>query len=346
MAAKKGLALQRAIVDTLATDERLTSGNLSDVAKEAMQRILRCRARTAERGATWLEAQNATRIWQKIMAQHNIDMADVLKEEDPDERAKRGGLSTVIIQPARDGAPIIFQTWTMDLVVAMNEAFNCKAFSVRSASSLKWTFYGLLENTAAAALAFEICHNLILDWSLRRRRSVAVRNSYCTGLAHGLRRRAIEENEEQERAAEEYEDCDAESKFEGFPEDNEETKANYTFVAADTELQAFQDDEIDVNFGDGDGSTDDEEGVADFDESTELSEPSKHRAQWKSVQQLVLFRDHAKEIAEAVLKEHNFKLSKGRKRKRSVRDKGEYTQGREDSKRINVKTVAKPRIDG
>lgn len=60
------------------------------------------------------------------------------------------------------------------------------------------------------------------------------------------------------------------------------------------------------------------------------------------MRQLTVFRQNVKEIEESVIKEHNVKLLTGRKRKRSVKDRDAFKQGRKDAKDINVRA---PRIE-
>ena len=65
-------------------------------------------------------------------------------------------------------------------------------------------------------------------------------------------------------------------------------------------------------------------------------------AEWRSMRQLTVFRQNVKEIEESVIKEKGLKLRKGQLRKRSVKDRDAFKQGREDAKIINVRT---PRIE-
>lgn len=67
-------------------------------------------------------------------------------------------------------------------------------------------------------------------------------------------------------------------------------------------------------------------------------------AQWSSVEALVRFRKIADEIADDVLKDLGIKLGTDRKRKRSIRDIGEYNQGRKDSRKTNVRSIRAKRI--
>jgi len=43
--------------------------------------------------------------------------------------------------------------------------FDCKSYSTRKYTSVEWTFYGIAENTIAAAMAFEMAYNLIIEWA-------------------------------------------------------------------------------------------------------------------------------------------------------------------------------------
>ena len=65
-------------------------------------------------------------------------------------------------------------------------------------------------------------------------------------------------------------------------------------------------------------------------------------AEWRSMRQLTVFRQNVKEIEESVIKEKGLKLRKGRKLKRSVKDRRAWKQGRKDAKNINVRA---PRIE-
>jgi len=64
---------------------------------------------------------------------------------------------------------------------------------------------------------------------------------------------------------------------------------------------------------------------------------------WKTSLQLARFRQSAEKVASEYLKSQNVKLEKGRRRERTVRDKGAYLAGIEDSRNIDVK---RRRIEG
>jgi hypothetical protein len=71
--------------------------------------------------------------------------------------------------------------------------------------------------------------------------------------------------------------------------------------------------------------------------SNSKSKSDSNSILWKSTQQLVLFRDNAKKVAENYLEMKGIKLRSGRKKDNTVRDKVAYAEGKEDSKKINVK---------
>lgn len=61
--------------------------------------------------------------------------------------------------------------WVAVLVDAMTLFFPCKVYSMtyKHRTRLVWTFYGLAEETVAAAQAFEAIHNLIRTWSVQNK---------------------------------------------------------------------------------------------------------------------------------------------------------------------------------
>ena len=78
----------------------------------------------------------------------------------------------------------------------MEVFFDCKSYSTKKLSSFKWTFYGIAGNTAAAAMAFEMAYNLILNWSMSKI-GVSTRHSYSIGVADSLYNLAQEEKREE-----------------------------------------------------------------------------------------------------------------------------------------------------
>lgn len=88
----------------------------------------------------------------------------------------------------------------------MTVFFNCKSYSTRRAVGIVWTFYGIAENTAAAAQAFEMIHNKILGWACAYS-GASASFSYCKGVADGLwslaHRRKTQETEKARKQEEE-----------------------------------------------------------------------------------------------------------------------------------------------
>lgn len=71
------------------------------------------------------------------------------------------------------------------------------------------------------------------------------------------------------------------------------------------------------------------------DEPTEMEET----AAWKSMRQLSHWREMSKDIANDVLAENKIKLRKGRKVKRSVKDKDAFKKGQKDSEKIEIQAA-------
>ena len=69
-------------------------------------------------------------------------------------RAQRGGMSTVNIQPAREGAAVKHQAWVCDLVSATRKFFDCGAYSIILPENIEWTFYGVEGHTVSTAVVF------------------------------------------------------------------------------------------------------------------------------------------------------------------------------------------------
>jgi hypothetical protein len=74
-------------------------------------------------------------------------------------------------------------------------------------------------------------------------------------------------------------------------------------------------------------------------------------AEWKSMRQLTVFRQNLKDIEDSVSKGNRVTPSKGRRKKRSIKDREIFRQGRTDARKIKVRTArielgkAKTRMD-
>lgn len=106
------------------------------------------------------------------------------------------GDAAVNITHPDKGRNIVSETWTQDLASAIVLMFNCRLYSqvYTPPKRLKWVFYGIAENASAAALAFEMVHNIIQDWSLKLGKGN--KNSYRLGVAYGLYKLAVKEEQD------------------------------------------------------------------------------------------------------------------------------------------------------
>ena len=369
------LPSQKATVGSLATGARSTT--LPHAQKEVVERIKKCLARANHPNANENEAKSAVKMASKIMQQHNITQAQIMEGEDDAQRLKRGGLSTIKIQPRTQYRRIIFETWVVDLKAAICIFFDCEGFSSQSSSSIEWTFYGVAEHTASAALAFEMAHNLIQSWAYPLH-GVCARNSYCLGVAHGLKDIAEAERRATERAAKENEANSSEDSDTPSSTHSQHPSAADTNSDEDSVCSAGSDGisghsiaPVDQYMWTDEGGSESEDipdngsALADFnDEDSDMldvtapfeaelkkiakaqskSDPSKYQitseprtTEWASSTQLTVYRENVAKIAEDVLKANKIKLFAGRKVKMSVKDQKQYARGVKDSRKINVR---------
>ena len=190
---------QTAKVKELA-EEKISDHVTTEVEANILARIRKCLDRANHPNTPEMEAKAALHMSSRLMAQYNVTQADVLAQAtDSGEQKQYAGRSTVSITSTKDQyARVISQTWVHDVASAMTKFFDCKSYSTALAFSIEWTFYGIAPNTAAAAIAFEMAHNLILEWARGKKGAV---NSYCLGVANGLREMAREEKRQEEREA-------------------------------------------------------------------------------------------------------------------------------------------------
>lgn len=71
---------------------------------------------------------------------------------------------------------------------------TAKAFRADFGTSVEWSFFGIASNTIAAAVAFGMAHNLILEWACAYKRG-APTFSYRLGVSDGLRTMAKREKQ-------------------------------------------------------------------------------------------------------------------------------------------------------
>jgi hypothetical protein len=173
-----------------------------------LNRLKKCLDRANHPNTSEKEASAALIIANRIMQQHNITHADMLAREEEANGSEKSpsqysGSSIVAICSTKDSDHVVNEGFVDTAVHAMEKFFDCKSFSTKyyfPKTSIEWTFYGIAENTVAAAMAFEMVYNLIVEWA-RSHRGRSASYSYCTGVADGLYRTAVKEKSlEEERA--------------------------------------------------------------------------------------------------------------------------------------------------
>jgi hypothetical protein len=136
------------------------------------------------------------------MAKRNVTRADLFAHKTEAELKQLGGHSVVAVSRS-DGSDkqVVLQKWVDNVVHAMGVFFDCKSFRAsRVDRRVRWIFYGIAENTVAAARAFEVAHNLICEWSMASK-GVAASNSYCIGASNELWDIATGEKSKEEQTA-------------------------------------------------------------------------------------------------------------------------------------------------
>lgn len=183
--------LQKATVAETACDTECET--TSNVDKRILDRIQKCLNRAYHANASEAEAKTALFISQKLMSEHNVTQADLLANEGTDNKAQYGGRSIVQIEKV-GGVSLRVQreAFVNVLASAMCTFFDCKYFSTDCHTKITWTFYGIASNTVAAAMAFEMVHNLILEWAMKYKGGSAT-FCYRLGVADGLGKMADRE---------------------------------------------------------------------------------------------------------------------------------------------------------
>ncbi|KAI1840197.1 hypothetical protein JX266_013598 [Neoarthrinium moseri] len=183
---KLPLPLYRAAVKKLAeTDVAHTSSSTADIDSAIITRIKKCLDRANRPSTPEAEARAALHLGSRLMGQYNVSQAEVLAHEPNTGQQQYAGQSVVSIVRC-DGNP------------------HKLSYSTGAQSSVDFTFYGIANNSKAAAMSFEMAYNLIAEWA-RPYKDVRSRNSYCNGLCDELLRAAKVEKAKEEAQAEKAE---------------------------------------------------------------------------------------------------------------------------------------------
>lgn len=176
------------------------TGSTADLDNAAVAKIKKCLERAKHPSAPEGEAKAALLLASQWMARYNVTQAEVLAHEPPDVQRKYAGQSIVSITRTDEDKSknVRHYAFVDNLLFAMETYFDCKSYTTSYGSSLHLTFYGIAENTVAAAMALEMAYNLICEWA-RKFKGVGSKNSYCLGTSRELERmaeawKAAEEN--------------------------------------------------------------------------------------------------------------------------------------------------------
>lgn len=101
------------------------------------------------------------------MSEHNVTQADLMADDDDQcNKASYGGRSIVRIEKVTGSSRRVMKEAFVDRVAtAMCTFFDWKSFSTDFGISVEWSLLGIASNTVVAAIAFEMAHNLILEWA-------------------------------------------------------------------------------------------------------------------------------------------------------------------------------------
>lgn len=194
--------LQALVSETPDSSSIRVASFTSDIDETVLARIKKCLERAHHANAAEAEAKAALHIASRLMKQYNVSQAEVLAHEPPEVQRQYGGHSCVSII-RRDGdisKPVKQNAFVFPLCDAIETFFNAQSYTEHEDDSVIVVFYGVAENTAMAAHAFEMVFNLMLDWA-RPYSGMNGKNSYCIGICDGLQRHANEEREKEEADA-------------------------------------------------------------------------------------------------------------------------------------------------
>ncbi|KAG5653139.1 hypothetical protein H0H81_002131 [Sphagnurus paluster] len=146
------------------------------------------------------EAKVAMRMATKLMQSQTLTQADLIANETEEERCMRAGHSCVTIT-STGGQMVRNQRWYDIACGAACEAFDVQTYSEAygDCEALEWVFYGLADDTVAAALSFEMLHNQIESWVIEKKekgelKGLTASNSYRIGVCDRVLEEAQNEN--------------------------------------------------------------------------------------------------------------------------------------------------------
>lgn len=157
---------------------------------------MKCLDGAHDKDSSEAETKVALEMASKLMRQNNINETEVLAHGQPEERKKHGDQSIVILK-RRDGdvEKTVCETSYLNVLGdAMKIFFDCKSYTESTCSGFETRFYGIAENTVAAASAYCVVHNRMVEWA-RPYKSTADNDCYCHGVCKELCRTAKQRKE-------------------------------------------------------------------------------------------------------------------------------------------------------
>ncbi|KAF7288687.1 DUF2786 domain-containing protein [Mycena chlorophos] len=185
---------------------------VSEMGDAVLSRIRKMLALATHEGTGEAEAKAALRKATKLLNEHSVTQADVLAHETEAEKLERAGQSVVAVcSTVSQDKPVVQYGWVGSMACAIDVFFNCQHYSTKfdEPPKIEWTFYGLAEQTVAAAHAFAMV-NESSPHDFGTSNFVAVLQPdprlepclcYCSGVARGLNQMANEERENAKKQA-------------------------------------------------------------------------------------------------------------------------------------------------
>jgi len=299
------------------------------------------------------------KLAQRLMRKHNLSQALLLKEReaknsqsDKEDEVLKGGLVSVSIRNRKTRKPSLLARWISRLAgCAINPNFGVEAYySTRRGVYCDVVFFGIYSNAQLAAYAFKVATERIAQMSADYRPEKSSRNistkssrlSYALGIVEGIskdvkmnlqmekekRKRKLDRARLAGSRGEAYEESDNDD------DDGIDNEGTGTSIAEDVKSsgETYCKSKIlpdQVSSG---------EAKPDSQPRTFSGTDLRNRVEEleREEKAALVLVNHNERIAKEVLKEHDLKLKKTRKRKSIDFDPQSYRQGIEDSKEIDL----------
>jgi hypothetical protein len=311
------------------------------------------------------EAKNAMKLAQRLMRKHNLSQALLLKEREAknDQNEKgggdevlKGGMVRVHIINRKTGKPSLYARWISHLTHTVCENFDVKSYNqTRRGFRCDVVFYGIYSNAQLAGYAFKVAAERIAQMSAEYKpkttsRGISTKSSrlsYALGIVEGIsedvKKNLKMEKEKSKRKLERarlagskgeaYEESDDDEE-----EDIDHEAAGYSFPKNDDDGKS-DDNKMDSSVMPPDTCSSNLNGAEEDSKPKPISGvdlQSRVEELEEEQQAAIVLVNHTEKLAEEVLKEHDIKLSSGRKRKAIDFDRHSYNRGIEDAKEIDM----------